>query len=267
MLVRLEKPLKGLKVTPWADDKYIYDAPFVKRSRGSDGQVYYRQAEFVPIPLHLGETGCGGIGQIPGFSRLESFLIYIIRDGFQRMASGRRTIRQMPCECFESVLPSEIAEKFRAKFFVLEPGQWSGFTCCGCRGCGGFTYAIPSPDGTPANKALWVQLWQTYEMGRTGLDWDNAIVLPRTCSCEEFLSQHTMPTEIVDDSEWVGTNISRTITDYNRFVTFDRELSGEELALVAMILERSKCPGWTGVKAKHEIAGTYRFMTTNDTSD
>lgn len=78
---------------------------------------------------------------------------------------------------------------------------------------------------------------------------------------------------IVSDTQWsvdrATGNPSRGITDYNRYVRFAASLTTEELEVYREYLSLDKCPGWTGVNVSKvsEEADTYRFRTTQDSSD
>lgn len=76
---------------------------------------------------------------------------------------------------------------------------------------------------------------------------------------------------IAYDTGWSmdeGSSIpSRGVKDYNRTITFVRQLSAIELNKVVMFLKKVDCPGWTGVGSSSDGKGVYRFRTTHDSSD
>lgn len=81
--------------------------------------------------------------------------------------------------------------------------------------------------------------------------------------------------EVVSDSGWSadkGTSIPRRgITDFNRDIVFNRELSDGEVLSLRKWLAANNCPGWTGVwisqRALTEGQFNYRCRTTMDSSD
>jgi hypothetical protein len=81
--------------------------------------------------------------------------------------------------------------------------------------------------------------------------------------------------DILEDTGWYPDNVtsrpSRGIRDYNREISFNHELSTQELSVVLDFLGRINCPGWTGVSSKlvsnNDDVFMYRFRTTYDSSD
>lgn len=121
--------------------------------------------------------------------------------------------------------------------------------------------------------ALQVQL---LEFGYSSLkNWDN-LAPARVCDCDtrlEELSAHlTFDLPIVlEQTAWHPHVAGPCITDYTKRVTFERELTQGQLELFCEFLQKSDCPGWTGVHAgipisRDDGAIVYQFTTTLDTS-
>lgn len=79
---------------------------------------------------------------------------------------------------------------------------------------------------------------------------------------------------VLEDSGWEmnkeSSIPSRGITDYERTIKFDHELSPAELKDIRNWLAKNECPGWTGVFGGKliELPGhVYEFSTTWDSSD
>ena len=76
---------------------------------------------------------------------------------------------------------------------------------------------------------------------------------------------------IVEDSGWkmdeFSSRPSRGIRDYNRSITFSRELDDKEQKAIQKFLAKVNCPGWTGVGMRWSNGNTYKFTTTYDSSD
>jgi hypothetical protein len=103
---------------------------------------------------------------------------------------------------------------------------------------------------------------------------------------EEFYStfdevKDLLISDLIEDKRWSQdphTSIPRRgINDYNRYMTFSRTLSGEEISLLGRWAQADpSCPGWTGVSvflgaiADENTSAerfVYRMRTTWDSSD
>lgn len=86
---------------------------------------------------------------------------------------------------------------------------------------------------------------------------------------KEILKEHV--SAIQEDSGWNlngHTSITyRGISDYDRTIKFEKDLSEDELKIVTGWLKNDKCPGYTGIYAKKIGDGLYLFKTTWDSSD
>lgn len=86
-----------------------------------------------------------------------------------------------------------------------------------------------------------------------------------------------MRPKIIADTEWCHNKLTsiprRGINDYERTISFERELSDDELKEICKELQDDKdCPGWTGVRGRRidmpkDDLFIYRFYTTWDSSD
>ncbi len=68
------------------------------------------------------------------------------------------------------------------------------------------------------------------------------------------------------DTGWSGRKAGRCITDYTRSLTFERELTAEELSALRAWLDGDRCPGNFGVHLRASGA-TVTATTTLDSSD
>lgn len=73
------------------------------------------------------------------------------------------------------------------------------------------------------------------------------------------------------DTGWIEdkstSRPSRGIIDYNRDITYDMQLTEEEIRSEKDDLAKDKCPGIWGVSCQHVKDSNYRFRTTFDSSD
>lgn len=86
----------------------------------------------------------------------------------------------------------------------------------------------------------------------------------------EFAFQFSMPCQLIDDTGWKQTNSSlpgRGILDFVRTLSFERDLSIDEVDDLRYWLSTDNCPGWTGVGVYHLGDGKYKCTTTHDSSD
>jgi len=76
---------------------------------------------------------------------------------------------------------------------------------------------------------------------------------------------------IASDSGWnfnQQTSLShRGISDYDRVIVFERQLTAKEDLIVRKFLLGDDCPGWTGISGGHKTDNTYIYHTTYDSSD
>ncbi|RLC12700.1 MAG: hypothetical protein DRI24_17005, partial [Deltaproteobacteria bacterium] len=72
---------------------------------------------------------------------------------------------------------------------------------------------------------------------------------------------------VIADNGWRGRSGGRCITDYSREVTFNREVTDEELCLYREMLSLDSCPGYTGVLYRKLSVSQFSFSTTMDSSD
>ncbi len=74
---------------------------------------------------------------------------------------------------------------------------------------------------------------------------------------------------LVSDSGWNVNELTsrRTITDYERFIKFNRQLDDSEKNRMVKFIKRTDCPGWTDVGVGYRGDGVYHLVVTYDSSD
>lgn len=143
-------------------------------------------------------------------------------------------------------------------------------TLCACSGCGGFTGYFH--DGKTVRDPEGAWLMALVQFGYSTCQHFDNLPPSHPCFCEEALDELRSPFESlpwIDCGAWkvCGGLPHRGITDYERTLHLERDLTDDEKTTVTQYLQMNKCPGWTGVRLIWTSPGRYRATTTWDSSD
>jgi hypothetical protein len=150
-----------------------------------------------------------------------------------------------------------------------------------CTGCGGQKGVHVGHKDGPRRPDLAVQV-EIVRMTKMRQNSDAGMYNVKACDCAQRLVELTQAIfldpsfpKLLQDTRWShdrSTSIpTRGINDFNRSMTFERQLKPEQLQTLVEWLAKNQCPGWTGVMASHhpQADGScdYNFHTTWDSSD
>jgi hypothetical protein len=259
-------------------DLRIHIADYIKVERLNDDEGFRRVATFPELVRAEDGTYRGIIDPETGAEiecPYESYIIALIQWGYENLESNHKLI---PGRRFTP--PAEGPTGFFPRRDIVsacKPRYKGGnrpfdfpTLCIGPRG--GYVEAFNVPGGKDPFMACYIHAIQ---VGTQIKHWDNPLTDIIPDDTEERLAAlgfllEDLP-EIVEDSGWVLneriSNPRRGLRNWDRKVTFQEALSGNQVDLYRERLALDKCPGlgvgsW-GLTGKY----TYHFRTALDSSD